>query len=55
MYEFLAILWVGVEVYLWETLPFYWSIAPIWLQLILIGLLTGILGSFFEYGHMEGS
>ena len=25
MYEF-AILWVGVEVYLWETLPFYWSI-----------------------------
>ena len=48
MYEFLAIFWVGVEVYFWETLPFYWSIAPIWLQLLLIGLLTGILGSFLN-------
>ena len=46
MGEFLANLGTGVEFYLFEQLPFFWSLSPTWLKLSLIGLLAGMLGSF---------
>lgn len=48
MGEFLSNLSMGVEIYLFDQLPNYWSLSPIWMKLFLIALLAGIFGSFLN-------
>ena len=48
MDEFLATLGLGIKVYLFEQLPFQWSLSPTWAKLSLISLLAGMLGSFLN-------